>query len=117
MSERLWDRADEWVNFAPCVGKPDFTIAPEGMSAKRATVVQQTCKTCLVRPECIALNTSPITNLELKGKRKSNSIWVAGVWLPDIDTAPNRRELEKRRGILIDSLPEEHQNRPIDALL
>lgn len=112
MSERLWDRADEFVDFAPCVDNIDFIIAPEDLGRKRTEAVQNTCGTCPVRPECIVLNTAPVMTIELKkARRPASAIWVAGQWLPEPLNAASRRELEAVTEKLVASLPEERLNR------
>lgn len=110
---RLWDRADEWVDHAPCVDNPDFITDPAVLGPERAAAVQTACAGCPVRPECIRDNTAPvIMPWNLKGPRQAaNSVWVAGVWLPDTFTAESRRVLEKRVEELQDSLPMEYSAR------
>lgn len=113
---RLWDRKDEWVGLAPCADSTDFVIAPEDLGPQRTAAVQRTCAGCPVRPECIEMNCAPVTDIMLRGTRPSNSIWVAGVWLPDVFTAASRRELEAKRQGLLDSLPFEHALRSDEVL-
>lgn len=115
MSDRLWDREDEWVGHASCGNDPRFSTAPYWdagedkvhLSPEDVAVVQVTCGGCAVRPECIEAACI---------KRKENSVWVAGVWMPDTFSAPSRRELEKKRTELIDALPHEREVRPANLL-
>lgn len=108
----LWQKADEWTGYALCGQKPDFVIDPETLGPERTAAVVATCKRCPVRPECIEMNIAPVTDFGLKAKRPSNSMWVAGVWLPDADTAANRRELEAKRQSLSRNLAAEYAARP-----
>lgn len=120
MTDRLWDRSDEWGTYALCAGKPDFVIDPETLGPKRTAAVKDTCASCLVRPECIEANLEPViapSSLKIKGNSKpvtypSCSMWVAGEWLPDRDTAAKRAELKKIKDELSASLPYEYATRP-----
>jgi hypothetical protein len=115
MSERLWQRADEWVGLASCGSDPRFVIAPHTEVNEDAVhladvdiaAVQKICQRCPVRPECITA--SCVDRLE-------NSAWAAGEWLTDTYTASNRRALERTRLGLIASLPHEYATRPDEAL-
>src|SRR5262245_37596753 len=109
-SDHMWDRVDEWTDYAPCVGNLDFITAPEELGPERTENVIATCAGCPVRPECIELNVAPVIDLASIGRkhksyRPSNSMWVAGEWLPDLCTAESRRELEAKREELMESLP------------
>lgn len=117
MGERLWDRADEFTDYALCAGDPDFVIAPEALGRGRTAFVEATCRRCPVRPECIEMNVQPVTmsdTIELKKKLNlpSSGVWVAGVWLPDDGTAASKRLLEERREALVDSVATEYASRP-----
>lgn len=124
MSDRLWDRADEWGGYASCGQHPDFVIAPETLGPERTEAVQKTCAGCPVRPECIIANTAPViapSSLRANGRSApvtypSCSIWVAGEWLPDRDTAAKRDVLEKLKDELHASLPYEYVTRPQGVL-
>lgn len=114
MSGRLWDRADEFVDYAPCAGNSDFIIGPAELGRRRTAAVMATCRACPVRPECVELNVKPVLTVELKQKlaRPSSGVWVAGVWLPDDGTAASYRLLEDRKEALVASLPAERFVRP-----
>lgn len=120
MSERLWDRSDEWSSYAPCSGNLDFILDPATLGPERVAAVQKTCAACPVRPECILASTAPVIapfSLNKGGNSTpvtypSCSIWTAGEWLPDRDTAENRRVLEKLKDELHASLPYEYATRP-----
>lgn len=113
MSERLWDRADEWTDYIKCGGNADFITDPEALGPERTAAVVATCASCLVRPECIEMNTGPVTDpWSPKVRWSSNAIWVAGEWLPDESSATSRRELEKKREVLVGSIPYEYAARP-----
>lgn len=123
MSDRLWDRSDEWATYASCVGNPDFVLSPGSLGPERAAAVQKTCAGCVVRPECIERNLLPVVAPSSLNKGQappitypSCSIWVAGEWLPDRDTAANRRALEKAKDDLEASLPYEYATRPGEVL-
>lgn len=124
MSDRLWDRSDEWGTYAACAGKPDFIIDPDTLGPKRTAAVKKTCAGCVVRPECIEANLEPViapSSLKISGRSNpvlypSCSMWVAGEWLPDRDTAAKRGELERIKDELNASLPYEYATRPLGML-
>lgn len=119
MSERLWDRADEWTDHALCIDKPDFITAPEELGRLRRAVVKSTCARCPVRPECIEMNAAPVANIDLKRNsdgeiitRPSSAVWIAGRWLPEAGGVAATRELEAVRESLLASVPRERLARP-----
>lgn len=124
MTDRLWDRSDEWGTYAACEGKPDFIIDPDTLGPKRAAAVKKTCAECIVRPECIESNLEPViapSSLKISGRSNpvlypSCSMWVAGEWLVDRDSAANRAALEATKDELNASLPYEHATRPMGML-
>jgi hypothetical protein len=124
MTDRLWDRSDEWGSYAACDSKPDFIIDPETLGPERVAAVKKTCAGCLVRPECIVGNAAPViapSSLKIKGNSTpvtypSCSIWVAGEWLPDRDSAQSRAVLEGIKDELNASLPYEYATRPLGML-
>ncbi|QSM01120.1 WhiB family transcription factor [Mycobacterium phage Nanosmite] len=116
---KLWNRADEWTEHAPCAGRIDFIIDPETLGPDRTEAVKATCGACPVRPECIKENLKPVSDFWRKTTRPSNAIWVAGEWLPELpetNVATARKELEAKRAELLDSLPDEVSDRP-DTIL
>lgn len=124
MTERLWDRDDEWNSYAPCGTNLDFILSPDVLGPERTAAVQKTCAGCPVRPECIVANTAPViapSSLRVGGSSKpvtypSSSMWVAGEWLVDRDTAASRAELKKVKDELNASLPYEYATRPMGMI-
>lgn len=118
MSNKMWATADEWVNYAPCGGDIEFVMPPvpddEGgpFLADGGARVRSICAGCPVRPECIARNTAPVTDLGLRARRTANSMWVAGEWIPDMYTASSRRAVAEVTARLLARLPAEYQDRP-----
>lgn len=119
MTDRLWDRTDEWGTYARCAGDPDFIIEPTKLGPERTAAVQKTCAGCAVRPECIEVSIAPVVapfSLKVGGGSNpvmypSSSTWVAGEWLPGNDTAESRRNLQKVKDELRASLPYEYATR------
>lgn len=115
VSVKQWLKADEWVQHAPCAGDIDFITPPEKLGA-RADRVRSICQACPVRPECIKDNLRPVTDLKREVRLPSNSMWVAGEWLPDTHTDASRKQLTAIKQLLESSLPVEFATRP-SALL
>ena len=115
---KLWNRADEWTDLALCGGDIRFIKPPNELGPREVKNIQSICAKCPVRPECIQLNTSPVTDLALKVRRPASSIWVAGVWLPEVNSEDRatrraqRKELQGTQAALLASLPQEYDNRP-----
>lgn len=112
MSDKQWMKADEWTGHAPCGGVIDFIKSPSALGPAKTAAVKATCGACGVRPECITENLRPVTDLKLEIRLPSNSIWVAGQWLPDTATPESRDELTAIKQELLRSLPAEFEARP-----
>ncbi|AEK09989.1 transcriptional regulator WhiB-like [Mycobacterium phage Rey] len=109
---KLWQKADEWTEHAPCAERIEFIISPDELGPDRTAAVKATCAACPVRPECIKLNVQPLPVFDKpRIKLASHAMWVAGEWLPDL-TKQTSEELEAKRQQLIDSLPMEEARRP-----
>lgn len=103
MSDKFWHTADEWFQYAPCYGIPDFTIPPAGPGpCADEDLVQTICSSCTVRPEC-----ARAAYLE-----SWNGVWSCGKWIPGHDE--DKRESQAVRDSLFAAVEDELQRRGDD---
>lgn len=98
MGEKFWVRADEWVQYAPCAGLPDFTLPPSREDAGPVAdlgLVLATCLGCRVRPECA----------QAAAREGWSGVWSCGVYIPGHDE--DKREAIALRQNLSDSVEDE----------
>lgn len=68
---KRWRRQDEWMGYAACGGDERFTL--DELSDSDLLEVQEICRSCLTRPECILWSI----------RTKASAVVVAGTLLPD----------------------------------
>lgn len=108
MSDKEWLKADEFVGYAPCGGNIDFVLSPQKLGKARADAVKATCATCPVSRECVKFNLEPVNDIKREVKLPSNSIWVAGVWLPPAKNKQQFIALAKIKADLLASVTNGH---------
>lgn len=105
-SDKFWKRTDDWFQYAPCFGIPDFTLPPArddaGPVADTGRVTSM-CDSCTVRPEC-----ARAAYLE-----SWNAVWVCGTWIPGHDT--DKRRAQSLRTNLFEQIPSELNRRGDDV--
>lgn len=83
---KLWNKSDEWMQYASCGGSVDHTLPPDrddGGPVANTLEVKGICDRCRVRPECIRWALTPQGGSKGFSPSLPASVWVAGRWIPE----------------------------------
>lgn len=100
-SMKLWNRRDEWTQYANCHNSIDHTLPPErgeedaDKPVADAEHVQRICGACRVRPECIEYA------LGKDQPYPPTEVWAAGRFIP-VDKRKARRVRQELAASLAD---------------
>lgn len=103
---KFWTSVHEWTGYIRCGGDERFTADIEVLTSDDIEDIQEACAACPVRAECSreAVRT------------EANSVWIAGLYIPDHTSASNRREAKAVRQNLFNAIPRELAWRPSEIL-